>query len=128
MYNYKHFQKKKTQKNRNRCFNINKKKLFIKNTIFYKNILFLENKNFKRKFLNFKKKFFKKKYKIFLILNFNNNITKKSKNSRMGKGKGKIKNIFMLIKKLNFFIFCKLPKSRLYIFKNFFFCKKKIII
>lgn len=128
MYKYQNLLKIKRQKKRQKKLLIKNKKLFKNNFIFLKNILFLENKHFKRKFIKFKKKFLKKKNKMFINFHFNINISKKSKNTRMGKGKGKIKNIAFKIKKLNFFLFCDLPKYKIHKFYSLFFSKKKFII
>lgn len=83
---------------------------FENNKIFNKNIIYLIlNKQFNMEFLylyNFKKKlknFYKLKKKkkkvIFFSLIKNFPITKKSKNSRMGKGKGKFNRYLIRIKK-----------------------------
>lgn len=128
MYKYKNFLKVKRQKKRSKSFFFKNEKLFKKNFIFFKNILFLENKHFKKKFLRLKKRFLKKKNKIFLNFYFNINISKKGKNTRMGKGKGKIKNIAFKIKKLNFYIYSNLSKSKTHKFYTLFFNKKKLIL
>ena len=59
---------------------------------------------------------------------FNINISKKSKNTRMGKGKGKIKNIMFKIEKLNFYIKTNLPQYKKFKVYRLFFSKKKLIL
>lgn len=60
-----------------------------KNSIFFKNINYVELNFFKLFLFRLKRVYKKKKIKMFINLNRNHLITKKPKNSRMGKGKGK---------------------------------------
>lgn len=99
------FKKKKYQSN------FTKKN--IKNTIFIpkKNLIFLKNKlqiQIKKLLFIFKKikKRFKKR-KLVLFINFKNNFIKsyKSKNARMGKGKGSLKKYSIIHYKRNIGLF-----------------------
>ena len=94
--------------------NVNLYKIFCKNT------LLLELKYYRFFFLKLRKISKKKKFYSFVFLSCNHCFSKKSKNSRMGKGKGKFiryvcrKNLLKPI-----FIFNKISKIRFNKFLNY---------
>lgn len=108
------------------------KKRFLKNNkmIFFKKTLYLNLLKFKIFFFkNIFKKFIKisKKFKIKIYFCFKKNliISKKSKNSRMGKGKGQnkynivfSKNTFLKFKKISNMRYFKIKKKLNFFFKN----------
>ena len=61
----------------------------ISNSLFFKNKVLVDLDFFKKILFRLKRIYKKKKIKLFINLNRNHIISKKPKNSRMGKGKGK---------------------------------------
>lgn len=88
--------------------------------IFFKNRLFVEMRLYRFFFLKLRKLSKRKKIKTFVLISCNHCFSKKSKNSRMGKGKGKFTRYAMRYVSLKpIFIFYKLSYQRALLFKSF---------
>lgn len=117
----KRFKNRKIQKV---TFNINNFILndakFLRNNysfIFNRFLLFIELKIFRFYFLKLRRFCSKKKLKSYVYICCNHNFSKKSKNSRMGKGKGKFLRFVFRSKIFKpIFIIYKISKIRIYKF------------
>lgn len=101
-------------------FFMKKKLYYYSKYIFSRFAMFLELKVYRFFFLKLRRLSKRKKFKSFVLLSCNHMFSKKSKNSRMGKGKGKYVRFVFRTKILKpIFIFRKLSKYRLISFVNF---------
>ena len=88
--------------------------------IYVKNLILIELKIYRFFFLKLRKLSKKKKFKLFVLISCNHCFSKKSKNSRMGKGKGKFLRYVFRYKLLRpIFIFYKISLNRVSKFLNF---------
>lgn len=88
--------------------------------VFIKNKLFIELKLYRYFFLKLRRLSKKKKFKTYVMLCCNHCFSKKSQNSRMGKGKGKFLRYVFRYKTLKpIFMFKLMSKSRITKFTNF---------
>ena len=122
------FKKRKYQKLifKDSIFRVKNKFFYYKKyiTIYYLNKLFLPLKFYKFFFFKLRKISRRKKIKTYVNLNCNHFFSKKSKNSRMGKGTGKFLRFVFRSKSLKpLFIFYKMSIKRAR--KFIFFLNKK---
>lgn len=103
-------------------FSFNNKNRLYNNSIciYVKNLILIELKIYRFFFLKLRKLSKKKNFKLFVLISCNHCFSKKSKNSRMGKGKGKFLRYVFRYKLLNpLFIFYKISLNRVFKFLNF---------